>query len=167
MDAGLCYYLLKQSVRDETMEQVPQELDDRVDKLVGKISLWGAVLLAALGTWMYYDNTPPDTEKMAQMRLFFKNNAIEVGDFLLLPIEEQEVAADQKKHPFYRTYLKASENKKGKIRKIYHESIDYTLYQYWFNLVALWFILFSTLWFFGLMAQGVVNLVRQQDPSPE
>ncbi len=167
MDVGLCYYLLKQSFRDETMEQVPQELDDRFDKLVGKISLWGAVLLAALGTWIYYDNTPPDTEKMAQMRLFFKNNAIEVGDFLLLPIEKQKVAADQKKHPFYRTYLKASENEKGKIRNIYHESIDYTLYQYWFNLVALWFILFSTLWFFGLMAQGVVNLVRQQNPSPE
>jgi len=26
----------------------------------------------------------------------------------------------------------------------------------------LWFICFTTIWFFGLMTQGVVNLVRQR-----
>ncbi len=149
------------------MEQTPHEMDDHVDKLVGKISLWASVLLATLAGYWYYTEKPPDTEEMVKMRLFFKNKAIEVGEFLRLPIEKQEIEADQKKHPFYRSYMKESENRKGKIRKIYHESIDYTPYQYWFNLVGLWFIAFSTFWFVGLMAQGVVNLIRQQDPTTE
>ena len=76
------------------MEQAPQELNDRVDKLVGKISLWASVLLATLAGYWYYTDKPPDTQEMVKMRLFFKTNVIEVGEFLRMPIEKQDEVAD-------------------------------------------------------------------------
>ncbi|CAI2717651.1 hypothetical protein [Nitrospina watsonii] len=147
------------------MEQTPQELDDKVDRLVGKISLWTSLLLSVAVTIWYAMANPPDSEELKRMRLFFKDNAIEVGEFLRLSYEDKEQKAAKATHPFYQNYMKASEVEKGKIRKIYHESIDYTPYQYWFNMFGLWMISFSTFWFIGLMFQGVVNLVRQKQPQ--
>lgn len=144
------------------MDETPQELDDKVDKLVGRISLWASILLATLVTVWYVEANPPDSEELKRMRLFFRDNAIEVGEFLRLPYEEKEKYAGKAKHPFYKNYMKASENEKGNIRKIYHESIDYTPNQYWFNVVGLWLIMFSVFWFIGLMIQGAVNLIRQK-----
>ncbi len=65
-------------------------------------------------------------------------------------------------HPFYKTYVRASENEKEEINTQIHNSVDYRPAQYWFNAVFLWFICFTTIWFFGLMTQGVINLVRQK-----
>jgi hypothetical protein len=79
-----------------------------------------------------------------------------------LPREEMEAFAERQRHPFYRSYVKASENEKADINTQIHNSIDYRPAQYWFNAVFLWFICFTTIWFFGLMTQGVINLVRQK-----
>lgn len=144
------------------MEETPYELDDKVDKMVGRVSLLISFLLATLGTVWYFQTHPPDSEELRRMRIFFRDNAIEVGEFMRMEYDEKEKYAEKAEHPFYKTYMKASENEKAKIRKIYHESIDYTPNQYWFNLVGLWLILFSTFWFIGLMVQGAVNLVRQK-----
>ncbi|MGP0567197.1 hypothetical protein ACTRW9_04875 [Nitrospina sp. 32_T5] len=146
------------------MDQTPHELDDKLDRLVGKISLWISLFLATAMTVWYAMANPPDGDELKRMRLFFKENAIKVGEFLRMPHDEKIKEVKKAKHPFYHSYMKASEVEKGKIRKIYHESIDYTPYQYWFNLFGLWMIAFSGFWFIGLMIQGVVNLVRQQKP---
>jgi hypothetical protein len=58
--------------------------------------------------------------------------------------------------------LRASENEKREINAQIHNSVDYRPAQYWFNTVFLWFMCFATVWFLGLIAQGVVNLVRQK-----
>ena len=64
-------------------------------------------------------------------------------------------------HPFYKSYMKASEVEKQEINALIHVSTDYTPNQYWFNLVFLWTIFFTTFWFLGLMTQGVINLMRR------
>ena len=144
------------------MEEAPHELEDKVDNWVGRFSLWGSIVLSTLATVIYCMGNPPDSEEVQRMRIFFRENAMEVSTFIKLPREEMESFASQKKHPFYRTYLRASENEKEEINTQIHNSVDYRPAQYWFNAVFLWFICFTTIWFLGLMTQGVVNLVRQR-----
>ncbi len=143
------------------MEETTEEIDDTFDQWVGKASLWGSVLLALLVTGWYYQNTPPDTEEVQKMRLYFKENSGALITFIKMPHDEKEKFTAQQKHPFYKSYMKASEVEKGKINALIHVSTDYTPNQYWFNLVFLWTIFFTTFWFLGLMTQGVINLMRR------
>jgi len=144
------------------MEETPHELGDTVDNWVGRFSLWGSILLSTLATVIYCLGNPPDSEEVQRMRIFFRENGMEVTMFIKLRPEEMEGFAAQQTHPFYKSYLRASENEKREINAQIHNSIDYRPAQYWFNTVFLWFICFTTVWFLGLMAQGVVNLVRQK-----
>ena len=141
-------------------EESPQEFDDKLDKLVGRISFWVSFLLATICMVVWFQENPPDTPEVQKMRLFFKENAIEIGEFLRIPPEKIKEEAAKKKHPFYLSYVKASQVEKGKIKALYHNSVDYTPNQYWVYMVGGWLILFTTFWFVGLMIQGVVNLVR-------
>lgn len=144
------------------MENAPVELEDSVDNWVARFSLWGSILLSTLFTVGYYFYNPPDSEEVQRMRIFFRDNVMEVTKFIKLRPEEMEAFAARKKHPFYRSYLRASTNEKLKINAQIHNSIDYRPAQYWIGMVFLWFIFFTTVWFLGLMGQGVVNLVRQR-----
>lgn len=143
------------------MEEQPHELEDKVDNWIGRFSLWGSVLLSVLITVGYCVTNPPESEKVQRMRTFFRVSGMDVTTFIKLPPKEMEQFAARKTHPFYKTYLRASVNEQEEINAQIHNSIDYRPAQYWFNVAFLWCIVFTTLWFFGLMAQGVVNLVRQ------
>ncbi len=144
------------------MEETPHELEDTVDNWVGRFSLWGSILLSTLATLIYCFGNPPDSEEVQRMRIFFRENGMEVTMFIKLRPEEMEGFAARQTHPFYKSYLRASENEKREINAQIHNSIVYRPAQYWFNTVFLWFICFTTVWFLGLMTQGVVNLVRQK-----
>ena len=144
------------------MEETPYELEDTVDNWVGRFSLWGSILLSTLFVVGYCLTYPPDSEEVQRMRIFFRENAMEVTTFIRLPREEMVKFAARQTHPFYKTYLRASENEKEEINTQIHNSVDYRPAQYWFNAVFLWFICFTTIWFLGLMTQGVINLVRQR-----
>ncbi|MEE9257950.1 MAG: hypothetical protein V3U37_00280 [Nitrospinaceae bacterium] len=137
-------------------------LDQKQEKFYSRISLWASFLLSTLVVVWYYTGSPPDSPEVREMRLFFNKHKMDVGTFLGLPRGEQKKFAARKKHPFYANYLKASEVKKGKIRALAHISYDYTPYQYWFNLVFLWMIFFTALWFVGLMVEGAIILVRKK-----
>ena len=144
------------------MEETPHELDDTVDHWVGRFSLWGAILLSTLITVGYCLANPPDSEEVQRMRTFFRENVREVSQFIRLPLEEMEQFATRQTHPFYKSYLRASVNEKREINAQIHNSVDYRPAQYWFNTVFLWLMCFATVWFLGLIVQGVVNLVRQK-----
>lgn len=144
------------------MEEAPHELEDKVDNWVGRFSLWGSLLLSTLVTVIYCMANPPDSEEVQRMRIFFRENGMEVTTFIKLPREEMAIFAARQTHPFYKTYLRASENEKEEINTQIHNSVDYRPAQYWFNAIFLWFIFFTTIWFLGLMTQGVINLVRQR-----
>ena len=76
---------------------------------------------------------------------------------------EEKHALAKKQHSFYRTFIEASEVEKKKIKALIHISYDYTPNQYWFNVLFLWVIFFTTFWFLGLMIEAVVILVRSDD----
>jgi len=97
------------------------------------------------------------------MRMFFKENIMEVTKFIRLPYDERVEFAKKKQHSFYGTFIKASEVEKKKIKALIHISYDYTPNQYWFNILFLWVIFFSTFWFLGLIVEAVVILVRSDD----
>ena len=88
---------------------------------------------------------------------------MEVAQFIRLPNEELKEFAKLKKHPFYQTYLKSSEAEREKIKALIHMSRDYSPNQYWFKIIFLWAIAFTTLWFLGLMLEAVIILVRRED----
>ncbi|SVD54533.1 uncharacterized protein METZ01_LOCUS407387, partial [marine metagenome] len=120
---------------------VDEEKEDYIDSqkeiLNRRISFWLSFFLAVVITWWYYALNPPDSTEMRKMRLFFKNNIMEVAKFIRLPNDELQGFADSKSHPFYQTYLKSSEVEKEKINALIHISRDYSPNQYWFNVVFL------------------------------
>ena len=144
------------------MEEAPHELEDKIDNWIGRFSLWGSILLSTLATVIYCIGNPPDSEEVQRMRIFFRENVMEVTTFIKLPRDEMARFAARQTHPFYASYLRASENEKKEINAQIHNSIDYRPAQYWFNVIFLWLIFFTTAWFLGLMTQGVINLVRQR-----
>ena len=138
-------------------------IDNQKEILNQRISFWLSFVLAVIITWWYYALNPPDSTEMRKMRLFFKQNIMEVAKFIRLPNDELQEFAESKSHPFYQTYLKSSEAEKGKIKALIHISRDYSPNQYWFNIVFLWAIAFTTLWFLGLILEAVIILVRRED----
>ena len=128
-----------------------------------QVSFCLSFVLAIVITWWYYSLNPPDSKEMQKMRLFFKENVMDVAKFIRLPNDELQGYAALKSHPFYQTYVKSSEVEKEKIRALIHISRDYNPNQYWFNLVFLWTIAFATIWFLGLILEAIIILVRRDD----
>jgi hypothetical protein len=130
-----------------------------------RVSFWLSFILAILITCWYYSLNPPGSTEMRKMRLFFKENIMDVAKFIRLSDDELQGFAVLKSHPFYQTYLKSSEVEKEKIRALIHISRDYSPNQYLFNIVFLWTIAFTTLWFLGLILEAIIILVRREDTA--
>ncbi len=128
-----------------------------------RVSFWLSFTLAIVITWWYYSLNPPDSTEMRKMRLFFKENIMDVAKFIRLPNDELREFTTLKSHPFYQTYLKSSEVEKEKIRALIHISRDYNPNQYWFNIVFLGTIAFAVIWFLGLILEAIIILVRRDD----
>ena len=146
-------------------EQIEELRDNQKEVLSRRISFWLSFILAVGISFWYYALNPPDSTEMRKMRLFFKENIIDVAKFIRLPDDELQGFAALKSHPFYQTYLKSSEVEKEKIRALIHISRDYSPNQYWFNIVFLWTIAFATLWFLGLILEAIIILVRREDTA--
>jgi len=131
------------------------------EKLYSRISFWSSLILATLAMVWYYERNPPDTEDIKKMRFFFKENIMEVTKFIKLPPEEMEIYAAMQSHPFYKTFVKASQTEQNRIRALIHISGDYNSNQYWFNLIFAWTVVFTTLWFLGAITEGIIVLIRQ------
>ena len=144
-------------------ELVEDFRDVKKENVGRRISFWAALIFSIGLTGWYYLTSPPDSLEVRQMRMFFKENIMEVTKFIRLPYDERLEFAKKKQHSFYRTFIEASEVEKKKIKALIHISYDYTPNQYWFNVLFLWVIFFSTFWFLGLMAEAVVILVRSDD----
>jgi hypothetical protein len=137
--------------------------DVKKENVGRRISFWAALVFSIGLTGWYYLTSPPDSPEVRQMRMFFKENIMEVTKFIRLPYDERVEFAKKKQHSFYRTFIEASEVEKKKIKALIHISYDYTPNQYWFNILFLWVIFFSTFWFLGLIVEAVVILVRSDD----
>ena len=146
-------------------EQIEELRDNQKEVLSRRISFWLSFILAVGISFWYYVLNPPDSAEMRKMRLFFKENIIDVAKFIRLPDDELQEFAALKSHPFYQTYLKSSEVEKEKIRALIHISRDYSPNQYWFNIIFLWTIAFATLWFLGLILEAIIILVRREDTA--
>ena len=146
-------------------EQIEELRDNQKEVLSRRISFWLSFILAVGISFWYYVLNPPDSTEMQKMRLFFKENIMDVAKFIRLPDDELQGFAALKSHPFYQTYLKSSEVEKEKIRALIHISRDYSPNQYWFNIVFLWTIAFATLWFLGLILEAIIILVRREDTA--
>jgi len=146
-------------------EQIEELRDNQKEVLSRRISFWLSFILAVGISFWYYALNPPDSTEMRKMRLFFKENIIDVAKFIRLPDDELQGFAALKSHPFYQTYLKSSEVEKEKIRALIHISRDYSPNQYLFNIVFLWTIAFTTLWFLGLILEAIIILVRREDTA--
>ena len=144
-------------------EQIEELRDNQKEVLSRRISFWLSFILAVGISFWYYALNPPDSIEMRKMRLFFKNNIMEIAKFIRLPNDELQKFANSKSHPFYQTYLKSSKVEKEKIKALIHISRDYNSNQYWFNIIFLWVIAFTTLWFLGLMLEACIILVRRED----
>ena len=141
--------------------------DSKREKLYSRISFWLSLILATLAIVWYYERNPPDTEDIKKMRFFFKKNIMEVTKFIKLTPEEMDVYAAMHKHPFYKTYVKASQTEQNRIKALIHISGDYNSNSYWFNLIFAWTVVFTTLWFLGAITEGVIVLIRQgKDVKP-
>ena len=145
------------------METREKFRDEKKENLSRRVSFWLSFLGATVMTCWYCWLNPVESTEVQKMRLFFKENIIDVAKFIRLPREELEEFAKSKNHPFYQTYLKSSEVKKDKVKALIHISRDYTPNQYWFNIFFLWIIAFTTLWFLGLILEAVIILVRSED----
>jgi len=144
------------------ISSIEDDPNEKNRKFISRISFWISII-ASTGLVVWYGLTnPPDSKEVQKMRLFFKENSREVSVFIALPRDEMKAYAEKKRHPFYRSFIKKSEPERDKIRAMIHISIDYTPYQYWFNLVFLWIIAFTTLWFFGLMTEGALVIVGKE-----
>ncbi len=146
-------------------EQIEELRDNQKEVLSRRISFWLSFILAVGISFWYYVLNPPDSTEMRKMRLFFKENIMDVAKFIRLPDDELQGFAALKSHPFYQTYLKSSEVEKEKIRALIHISRDYSPNQYLFNIVFLWTIAFTTLWFLGLILEAIIILVRREDTA--
>ena len=144
-------------------EQIEELRDNQKEVLSRRISFWLSFILAVGISFWYYALNPPDSTEMRKMRLYFKENIMDVAKFVRLPNGELQEFVASRSHPFYQTYLKSSEVERKKIKALIHISRDYTPNQYWFNIIFLWTIAFTTLWFLGLILEAVIILVRRED----
>ena len=144
---------------------IMQEMGDKKEKLISRISLWVSLLLTTVLVVWYYQGNPPDSPEVIKMRVFFNKKKQVVMTFIKLDRNEQIVFAYKNKHPFYKHYIKASTVEQERIRSLIHISTDYTPNQYWFNLVFMWVIFFTAFWFVGLMAEACIAIMRRNSEA--
>ena len=149
----------------EEIEPIMQEIEDKKEKWISRISLWVSIILTTIVVYWYYNNNPPDSPAVVKMRMFFKEYNRDVMTFIDLPRDEMIEFAYKKKHPFYLKYVKATEVEKADLRALIHISTDYTPNQYWFNLFFAWVIFFTTFWFIGLMVEACIVLMRRNSEA--
>lgn len=149
----------------EEIEPIMQEIEDKKEKWISRISLWVSIILTTIVVYWYYNNNPPDSPAVVKMRMFFKQYNRDVMTFIDLPRDEMIEFAYKKKHPFYLKYVKATEVEKADLRALIHISTDYTPNQYWFNLFFAWVIFFTTFWFIGLMVEACIVLMRRNSEA--
>ena len=149
----------------EEIEPIMQEIEDKKEKWISRISLWVSIILTTIVVYWYYNNNPPDSPAVVKMRMFFKKYNRDVMTFIDLPRDEMIEFAYKKKHPFYLKYVKATEVEKADLRALIHISTDYTPNQYWFNLFFAWVIFFTTFWFIGLMVEACIVLMRRNSEA--
>ena len=147
----------------DSLEQTEELRDNQKEVLNRRISFWLSFISSIAITFWYYSANPPDSTEMRKMRSFFKQNIMDVAKFIRLPREELEEFALSQKHPFYQTYFKSSVVEKERIKALIHISRDYSPNQYWFNIIFLWTIAFTTLWFLGLILEACIILTRRED----
>ena len=116
------------------METREKFRDEKKENLSRRVSFWLSFLGGTVMTCWYCWLNPVESTEVQKMRLFFKENIIDVAKFIRLPREELEEFAKSKNHPFYQTYLKSSELERDKVKALIHMSRDYTPNQYWFNI---------------------------------
>ena len=139
------------------------EKEDKIEKVSSVISFWLAAVVSVIVVFAYYRSTPPDDPATQKMRLFFRDNIMEVAEFIKLPFDEQVAFAARQKHPFYRGYMKAGETEKEKLRALVHVSDDYSPNHYWLNVAFLWVIVFSSVWFVAKIVEGILVMVRDKE----
>ena len=149
----------------EEIEPIMQEIEDKKEKLISRISLWVSIILTTIVVYWYYNDNPPDSPAVVKMRMFFKEYNRDVMTFIDLPRDEMIEFAYKKKHPYYLKYVKATEVEKADLRALIHISTDYTPNQYWFNLFFAWVIFFTTFWFIGLMVEACIVLMRRNSEA--
>lgn len=148
---------------EEKTTEPPEDIqEEKKQKVSSRISLWVSIFLSTAAVVGYYLNNPPDSEEVRRMRMFFKENIIAVTQFINMPRNEQAQFAARQKHPFYKNYQKASEIERERLRALIHLSTDYTPNQYWVNIIFLWFICFTSVWFIGVMTEGALILMRRK-----
>ena len=149
----------------EEEKPILQEIEDKKEKWISRISLWVSVLLTTAIVIWYYQSNPPESPEVVRMRVFFKEKNQDVMKFINIDRNEQIAFAFKKKHPFYMSYIKASTVEQEKIRSLVHISTDFTPNQYWFNLGFMWVIFFTAFWFLGLMAEACIVLIRRNSEA--
>ena len=136
--------------------------EDKVERISSAISFWLSIIISMMAVYAYCISTPQDDLPTQKMRLFFRANIMDVSQFVKLPFDEQKAFASKQKHPFYTSYMDASEIEKEKIRALIHVSDDYSPNHYWLNVAFLWVIVFSTVWFICKTIEGVLAVARDR-----
>jgi hypothetical protein len=149
----------------EEEKPILQEINDKKEKLISRVSLCVSVILTTALVFWYYKATPPDSPEVVRMRVFFNKSNKEVMKFINMDRNEQIAFAYKKKHPFYMKYIKTTTVEQEKIRSLVHISTDFTPNQYWFNLFFMWVIFFTTFWFLGLMAEACIVIMRRNSEA--
>ena len=136
--------------------------EDRVDKISSQISFWLSMIISVMAVYAYCLSNPQDDPATQKMRLFFRENIMVVSQFVKLSFDEQKEFAAKPRHPFYSSYLSASEIEKERIRALIHVSDDYSPNHYWLNVVFLWVIVFSAIWFICKAIEGILAVARNR-----
>jgi len=108
----------------EEEKPVLQEIEDKKEKWISRISLWVSVLLTTAIVIWYYQSNPPESPEVVRMRVFFKEKNRDVMKFISMDRNEQIAFAFKNKHPFYLSYIRKSTVEQEKIRSLVHVSTD-------------------------------------------
>ena len=136
--------------------------EDQVEKISSAVSFWLSMIISLMAVYAYCASNPQDDLATQKMRHFFRENFMEVSQFVKLPYAEQKEFAMKQKHPFYASYMIASEIEKEKIRALIHLSDDYSPNLYWLNVAFLWVVAFSTVWIVCKAIEGILDVARNR-----
>ena len=84
----------------EEEKPILQEIEDKKEKWISRISLWVSVLLTTAIVIWYYQSNPPESPEVVQMRVFFKEKNRDVMKFISMDQKEQIAFALKSKNPF-------------------------------------------------------------------
>mgnify|MGYP006979370968 CR=1 FL=1 len=73
----------------EEEKPILQEIEDKKEKWISRISLWVSVLLTTAIVIWYYQSNPPESPEVVRMRVFFKEKNRDVMKFISMDRNEQ------------------------------------------------------------------------------